>query len=124
MTRKWLHSVDVETETDGRASFDKALSEMDKTISPADCTPLTETASGNDWTEVAALPAGTRYVHIAVRQASVFVMPADAAPPSGDGLLCLVNSERRLATAGKAKLYAKSVVTDTPGKVSGIAYQS
>ncbi len=124
MTRKWLQSVDVETEADGRASFDKALSEMDKTISPSDCAPLTETQSGNAWTEVAALPAGTRYVHIAVRDASVYVMPADTAPASGDGLVCLVNSERRLATAGKAKLFAKSVVTDTPGKVSGIAYQS
>ena len=120
MTRKALQSVDLEVDAEGRATFDKALD----TINPSDCSTFSETPSANAWTEIAEFPANTRVVHIAVRAASVYLMVSDASPSSGDGLVCLVNSERRLATAGKAKLWAKSLATDAHGQVSGIAYQS
>jgi len=50
MTRRWVHSVDVEIEADGRASFDRAIADLAAALAPAANAPLgSKTADTTNW---------------------------------------------------------------------------
>lgn len=97
---------------------------INATTDADDCTAFVPVTMGNDeWTQVAALNANTRWVYFGILANSLYVQPKDTLPSDQDeGLPCMVNGTYRLPTAGKGYLYARNLAAGNNGKISGIDY--